>query len=104
MRLHVREFRPRAWFLLGDLERDGEDYYLDVACSRGPVGFSLLVKLSDEERGEYHEVGRVYLDYLAAKISGQPDRYRNRDLTRELGDGVTGTIVKFKESRTDVDW
>ncbi|HEX6748251.1 MAG TPA: hypothetical protein VF092_13225 [Longimicrobium sp.] len=103
MTLYVREFRPRAWFLLGDQER-AEDWYLDVNCDQGAAGFSLLVKLSETEREEHRVPGRVFIEYLAARIAAWPEQYRDRDLTREMGGEVTDAIVKFKQARTDVDW
>ena len=102
MKLDVKEFHPRVWFLLGDQDR-GEDWYLDVNCDMGAVGFSLLVKLSETEREEHRVIGRVFVEYLAARIAAWPEQYRDRDLTREMGHEVTGAIVKFKESRPDVE-
>lgn len=117
MKLYVREFRPREWFLLGDLERDG-DYYLDVNCNVGPFGFSALVKLSEPELEEYRGVGRVYVESLVAKIrsdvegqraeaafslpSSGPHRYAERDLSGVLAAEVTDAVVKFKQTRPDV--
>jgi hypothetical protein len=104
MKLYVKDFRRREWFLLGDLERDAEDWYLDVNCDQGAVGFSSLVKLSEAEREEYHAAGPAFVEALAARISDRPERYRDRDLTRSLGSDVTAAVLTFKESRPDVEW
>jgi hypothetical protein len=103
MRLHVREHQPYAWFLLDDLDGGGEDCWLDVNCDMGAVGFSVLVRLSDEERARYRDAGRDYAGHLAAEISGAPDRYRDRDLTRTLGSAVTEAVARFRQAGPDED-
>jgi hypothetical protein len=98
MTLHVADHHPAAWFLLRDGENpppDG-DYYLDVNCNRGAVGFSVLVKLSEAEREEYRALGRVFVDYLAARISYWADHYRERNLSASLENEVTEAVRRFR--------
>ncbi|HEX8245117.1 MAG TPA: hypothetical protein VF541_16520 [Longimicrobium sp.] len=98
MTLHVADHHPAAWFLLRDSENpppDG-DYYLDVNCDRGAVGFSVLVKLSEAEREEYRALGRVFIEYLAARISHWADHYRDRNLSASLGNEVTEAVRRFR--------
>ena len=121
VRLYVNQFSRREWFLLGDLDREA-DLYLDINCNVGSFGFSVLVKLSEAELDEYHDVGHAYIEYLVAKIrkdaesekgavyytgvpSSRPNRYRDRDLSRSaVSAEVTDAVVKFKKTRPDVDW
>lgn len=92
MNLSVVDHRPHAWFLL----RDGDDYYLDAACGDGPVGFSLLIQLSAAEYEEYHALGRVFTDLLAAKISDGWRSYTDRDVTSSLHAEVSDAVARFR--------
>lgn len=94
MELHVVDHCPGEWFLL----RDGESHYLDVRCDAGPVGFSRLVKLSEAEREEHRALGRVFISYLAAKISYWPQRYADRDLSGNLSDEVSDAVARFRST------
>jgi hypothetical protein len=93
MQLQVADHAPHAWFSL----RGGEDYYLDVNCDQGAVGFSRLIKLTDEEAEEYRALGRVFLDYLAARVAYWPARYRDRDLSSSLQAEVTEAVANFRD-------
>ncbi|HYH83431.1 MAG TPA: hypothetical protein VEX86_26790 [Longimicrobium sp.] len=92
MELRVIDHRPQAWFLL----RGGEDYYLDVNCNQGAVGFSVLVKLTEAEYREYHALGRIFADYFAAKISYWSSDFRERDLNSSLEDQVSEAVARFR--------
>ena len=94
MELHVIDYRPHAWFLL----RGGEDYYLDVNCNQGPVGFSVLVKLTEAEYREYHALGRIFADYFAAKIAYWSSDFRERDLSSTMQDAVSEAVARFKSN------
>jgi hypothetical protein len=100
MTLHVIDHHPAAWFLLGDRERAPEECFLDVRCSsaNGLSEFSLLVQLSETEHEEHRALGRVAIEYLAAKIAYWPDRYRDRDLTASLGSAVHEAVMAFKQT------
>jgi hypothetical protein len=56
----------------------------------------VLVKLSKAEREEHRVVGRVFIEYLAAKIAAQPGQYRDRDLSASLGADVTDAVKRFR--------
>jgi len=92
MKLDVIDHQPHAWFLL----RDGDDHYLDVNCSHGPVGFSLLVKLSAAEHEEYRALGRVFIDYLAARVAYWWSDYKERDLGSSLQAEVSDAVTRFR--------
>ena len=104
MSLEVVDHCPGAWFLLREGKPQEEnDYYLDVNCGEGPVGFSLLVKLSPAEYAEYHGLGRVFIDYFAAKISYWWRDYTERDLGSTLGAEVSDAVARFRGRGADSD-
>lgn len=100
MRLHVVDHEPTEWFLLRDSENypPRDEYYLDVNCNAGPIGFSLLVKLTETDRQEYGEAGRAYIEYLAKKIMYRPESYRDRDVTSLVGSEAGAAIMSFKRT------
>ncbi len=91
--MQVVDHEPRAWFLL----RDGAGTYLDVNCSHGPVGYSVLLELDDDERRALDEGGRGYLDGLAAVVAHRVrSTYRDRDLTHSRGHEVTAAVAAWR--------
>lgn len=62
--MKVIDHQPHAWFLLDD---QGV-LYLDVNCSHGAVGYSVLVALNAGETSAYADQGRAYIDDLAQDI------------------------------------
>jgi hypothetical protein len=98
MSLHVVDHHPAAWFLLRDATAGDDEFYLDVNCDAGAVGFSVLVKLSDAERAVYREIGRGFVESLAETIADRPNDYRDRDLTRSLGQEVHAAVMSFKRT------
>src|SRR5215212_3713883 len=96
MKLHVVDHHPAAWFLLHEGKPPEENhYYLDVNCGEGPAGFSLLIGLSDAEHEEYRALGRVFVEYLAAKISYGWKDYGERDLGSSLQAEVSDAVARF---------
>ena len=53
-----------TYFLL----RDGDAFYLDANCNHGPVGYSILIRLNDEEVARYRAEGAAYVRGLAIGI------------------------------------
>ncbi|GAA1831680.1 hypothetical protein GCM10009772_06740 [Pseudonocardia alni subsp. carboxydivorans] len=91
--MQVVDQEPHAWFLL----RDDAGTYLDVNCSHGPVGYSVLLELDDDERRALDEGGRSYLDDLAATVAYRVrSPYRDRDLTRARGHEVTAAVAAWR--------
>ncbi len=93
--MKVVDHEPSFWFLL----KEGSDYYLDVHCSRSLVGFSILVKLTPSEYREYHALGRVFLEYLAARIQYWSREYEKRDFSKPLGKEVTQAVHRWREQK-----
>ncbi|HSU17691.1 hypothetical protein [Longimicrobium sp.] len=97
MKLHVIDHHPAAWFLLDEGKPGAENhYYLDVNCGEGAAGFSLLVQLSDAEREEYRALGRVFIEYLAAKIAYRWRDFSERDLESRLQAEVSDAVARFR--------
>lgn len=71
-------------------------YYFDARVSRSASEWSVLVQLTPQEYREYHAIGRLYLDYLAARIHNFVEEYSSRDLSNELGSRVTGAIQEWR--------
>ena len=100
--MKVIDHQPGSWFLLGAEDR----LYLDVNCSHGAFGYSVLIELNAAERDEYHALGRGGLDTLARRISdsapGARDSgsvYAGRDLSRDCGEEVSRAVAEWKAPR-----
>jgi hypothetical protein len=89
--MRVAAHEPHAWFLMEESGR----YYFDARVSRSAADWSVLVQLTPQEYREYHAMGRLYLDYLAARIHNFVEEYSSRDLSEKLGDEVTRAIQKW---------
>lgn len=92
--MHVLDHAPQAWFLLGEAER----LLLDVNCSHGPVGYSVLLALTPEETAAYARDGAVYLTRLAQAVqeAGPGSAYQRRDLSATLGAAVVAAIQRWR--------
>ena len=89
--MQVVDHEPHAWFLL----RDDAGTYLDVNCSHGPVGYSVLLEL--DERRALDGGGRGYLDDLAATVAYRVrSPFRDRDLTRARGHEGTAAVAAWR--------
>jgi hypothetical protein len=90
--MRVAAHEPQAWFLMEESER----YYFDARVTRSAAEWSVLIELTPQEYREYHAMGRLYLDYLAARIHNFVEEYSSRDLTNELGADVTRAVQDWK--------
>lgn len=75
--MHVVSHRPHAWYFL----KEGDSNYLDVNCNLSAVGFDLIIKLNQDEYKEYHALGQVYIEYLAARVAYWWTEYSSRNCT-----------------------
>ena len=95
--MNVVEHRPADWFLL---EKDGE-YYIDVNCDSGHVGFSVLVQLNGSEKMHYKNQGVEFIQGLAEVISVKSDRSHPRNIKdKELLELAHESIMSWKHIRT----
>jgi hypothetical protein len=92
--MKVADHEPHGWFLL----QDGGRYYLDARVSRSAVDWSVLVQLTPQEYREYHAIGRLYLNYLAARIHNFVEEYQSRDLTNDLESEVMRAIQAWRQA------
>jgi hypothetical protein len=100
--MHVVDHAPQHWFLLDD---DGA-LLLDINCSHGAVGYSVLIRLDSAEEDEYRRRGREFLSQLADRIQQAgpifPDSespWSGRDRTRTDGQRVHAAIMAWLRSQ-----
>ena len=100
--MKVIDHQPGSWFLLGDDDR----LFLDVNCSHGVFGYSVLIELNTAERDDYRSLGRGSLDGLAERINDSAPGaresgsvYAGRDLSRDRGENVSRAVAEWKASR-----
>lgn len=98
--MKVVDSQPHAWFLL----QKGNDLFLDVNCSLGPVDYPFLLKLNEAERHLYEAGGREYIDHLAEKIHssasgaiGTNSDYKDRSVHLLHGAEVTQSILNYRQ-------
>jgi hypothetical protein len=53
------------WYCL----KKDSSYYLDVHCSHGFASFSVLIKLTEDEREKFETEGKDFLNHLAETVS-----------------------------------
>jgi hypothetical protein len=97
--MDVVDHSPHFWFLL----RDGDDLLLDMNCSQGAYGFSLLLMLSEREREDFEKSGRTALDALATAVQDSAPMaqhstspYRTRDLEPIRGGEVVEAVERWR--------
>jgi hypothetical protein len=92
--MRVADHEPQVWFLFEESGR----YYFDARVTRSAAEWSILLQLTAQEYQEYHAIGRLYLNYLAARIQNSSEEYSSRDLSRELGAEVTSAVQSWRAS------
>jgi hypothetical protein len=99
--MDVVDHSPHFWFLL----REGDELFLDMNCSHGAYGFSVLLMLSEHERGEFEKSGRAALDELATAVQDSAPMardstspYRDRDLTRLRANEVSEAVRRWRSA------
>jgi hypothetical protein len=103
--MEVLDHARAAWYLLAD----GDALLLDVNCSHGAIGYSVLIELDEVERARWEHEGRAHLDTLSHQIHfsapivsdplvGEPSPYRARDLTRTRRTEVSDAVRRWREA------
>ncbi len=82
-----------AWFLLAD----GDALFLDVACQRSAVGFSVLIELTADERRAFVLEGHEAVDRLAIQVAALPDAFFDRQ-TLGRGHDVLDAVLRWRDS------
>lgn len=91
--MNVVEHSPAAWFLL---EQDDE-YYIDVNCNSGFMGFSVLVQLNGSEKMNYKNQGIEFINGLAEVIADKAELNHPRNIkNKELLSIVHESIMSWK--------
>lgn len=92
--MKVVEYHRAFYFLL---EMDSE-YYIDVNCSRGPVGFSVTVQLNGSEKMHYKNQGSDFSYNLAEVIMQKSDPMHPRNIQdKELLSLVHESIMQWRK-------
>lgn len=82
------------WFFLSD----GEDYYIDVNCNVSAFGFSMLVKLNNEETENFINKGHESLKDLARNIQYySQSKYKDRNISGETEKLAHNAIMTFNK-------
>jgi hypothetical protein len=90
--MRVIDHSESSWYLL---EEKGS-YYFDVHCTHSFVSFSILIQLNSEEYKEYHALGKVFLEYFAAKINYLSKEYQPRHIQGDVLARPYETIMAWK--------
>ena len=92
--MKVIDYEPQFWFFL----TDGNDYFIDINCSYSFIGFSRLIKLNQEEKNEYKQKGKEYLNLLANDIQYYAlSKYKERNIIGELEKQIQNAIIEFNK-------
>ena len=90
--MEVTDHQPGGWYLL----RDGAHHYLDVNVHLPLVDTSILIQLNEEEETE-SILGRVYIDYLAARVNYWSSQYQARNITGPVAKEAHQAIMRWLE-------
>ena len=95
--MKVIEHKPLEWFLL----QQGDDYYIDVNCSRSFVGFSVSVQLNSSEKMHYKNQGFSFIDSLGEAIAQKSEINHPRNIdNKELLDTIHEAIMEWNKNQT----
>lgn len=95
--MHIVAHRPHAWFLA---EEDGT-LFLDVHCSSGAAGYTVLARLTAVEVADYTAAGDASLDRLATAIQDHgPDSFAQRDVGPEINRRFHATVMAWNAAQS----
>lgn len=99
--MKIVDFAPHAWFLF----QRGDEYLLDVNCNHSAAGYSILIRLEDDEVSLYSSGGRAYMDRLAQAVQdgGPGSQIQGRDVTTKYLSETRQAIKEWRESGPDKD-
>ncbi|HLL52323.1 MAG TPA: hypothetical protein VK447_02195 [Myxococcaceae bacterium] len=92
--MRVVDHGPQAWFLFAE----GQTHFLAARVSMSFTEYEILLELTPEEYREYQGVGRVYLEYLAARVQQWPSEYRQRDCSRKHARATAEAVAQWRAS------
>ena len=95
--MKILAHRPHAWFLAED---DDGALLLDVNCSSGPAGYSLLARLTAGERANRAARGDAALDALAQHLQDTgPAAFAQRDVGRPTSERFHACVMAWHAAR-----
>ena len=91
--MKVIDHKKLGWFLL----EDEEGLYLDVNCSHSALSYDMLIKLDENEKSEFIEKGRNFINELSNEIQEHGmTKYKNRNISKKLGKKSYEAIREFR--------
>ncbi len=91
----VVDHQPHDWFLL----QDEQGFVLDVNCNWSAVGFSVVLRLTDEEAGLMETQGREAVAGLARSIQHSPSGFADRSGGPSLEREAYAAILRWRASQ-----
>ena len=91
----VVDHQPHEWFLL----QDRQGFVLDVNCGWSAVGFSVVLRLTDEEAGLMKTQGREAAAGLARSVQHSPSAFAHRSGGPSLERATYAAIVRWRASQ-----
>ena len=92
--MKVIDKEDRFWFFL----EDGKHFYIDVNCNVSAFGFSMLIKLNEEETESYKKSGHEFLKRLARDIQYySQSKYKDRHTSGEIGKIAHEAVMEFND-------
>jgi hypothetical protein len=90
----VLDHAPHAWFLFGAQD----EVYLDIHCSHGAAGYSVLVPLDAQETRAWQDEGRTFLDRLAQAVqdAGPGSPYQSRDVGAQFAVATSAALAAWR--------
>ena len=94
--MRVKDHERHSWFLF----EQGDALLLDVNCSHGPAGYSVMLRLNAEEESEYSRGGHAFLSRLAQAVqdSGPGGAYQSRDVSAAYGRESLAAVNDWREA------
>ncbi|HEX4419348.1 MAG TPA: hypothetical protein VH165_15660 [Kofleriaceae bacterium] len=94
--MRIVDHQPSSWFLA---EEDGA-LFLDVNCSQGPSGFSLLTRLTDDERVRIVREGRSATDAIARHLEHHATTlFAERDLGPDWQARLSAAVTDWQAAK-----
>ena len=77
------------------LLKDEDHLILDVNSGRGAVGFSISIKLNEEQEIAYLEKGNIYLEELAEHVHQNQTYYWENQIDQDKQKSMHSTIMRW---------
>ncbi|MBC8065373.1 MAG: GNAT family N-acetyltransferase [Chlorobia bacterium] len=92
--MRVVDHAPHAWFLF----QKNDELFLDVNCNHSSAGYSILIRLNEEEAAQHAREGRPHLDRLAQAVqdSGPGSDLQRRDVGNAHRNETHHAVLKWR--------